>query len=79
MSEGEVTVLQVLAHRIGFNGASGDLPYGATTILYWATVDKPPLIRVEAPELCLHIEKRVGVLDRRFNLGSVADDAGICQ
>src|SRR5260370_8442694 len=77
--EGEATALQILAHRIGFSGASGDVPYGSTTILYRATVDEPPLIRIEAPELRLHVKKRLGVLYRRFNLGSVADDAGICQ
>src|SRR5271169_3685338 len=76
-NKGEAAAFQVLAHRVGLGGARGDVPYGSTTILYRATVDEAPLVRVEAPERALYLEKRPGVLDRRFNLGSVADDAGI--
>src|ERR1019366_791342 len=36
----------------------------------------PAVIRVEGPELRLYVEKRLGVLDRRFNLGSVATMPG---
>ena len=38
------------------------------TVLDRAAIDESPLIRVEATEFRLDFEKRLGVLDRRFNL-----------
>jgi hypothetical protein len=62
--EGEATALQILAHRIGFSGAGGDVTYGTATISLWATADEAPLICLEAAEFRLHIEERPCVLDR---------------
>jgi hypothetical protein len=77
--EGEATAPQIVAHGVGLGAASGDIPYGSPGVLDRATVDEAPLVRVEAAELGLDVEKRLGVLDRRFNLGPVAHDPRICQ
>src|ERR1700704_5301914 len=77
--EGEPPALQILAHRIGLGGARGDIPHGSPPILDRATIYEAPLIRVEAAEPRLYVEKRPGVLDRRFDLRPVADDPRICQ
>src|SRR5260370_638978 len=77
--EGETTALQIVAHGIGLSSASRDIPYGSPAVLDRAAVDEAPLVGVEASELLLQVEKRLGVLDRRFNLGPVAHDPRICQ
>jgi hypothetical protein len=77
--EGEAAALQILAHGVGWGAASGDLPHGSSAILDRATVNEAPLVCIEAAKLRLHVEKRYGVLDRRFNLRSIAHDSSICQ
>src|SRR5712671_6470946 len=72
--EAEATAFQIMAHRVRLGGASGDVPSASPAVLDRAALDEAPLVRVEAAELRLHLEKRLGVLDRRCNLRSVADD-----
>ena len=62
--EGEATALQIVADGVGLGAASGDIPYGSPAVLDRATVDEAPLVRVEAAELRLHVEERLGVPDR---------------
>src|SRR6266699_2415719 len=69
--EGKTAALEILAHGVRLDGVSGNLPYSSPTILKWATVDEAPLICVEASKLRLDFEKRLGVLDCRFDLRSV--------
>src|SRR5229473_2040640 len=59
--EGEATALQIVAHGVGLGAASGDIPNGSPAVLDRATVDEAPLVRVEAAELRLHVEERLGV------------------
>src|SRR5256886_10456334 len=77
--EAEATALQILAHGVGLGAARGDIAFGPPAVLDRATVDEAPLVRVEAAELRLHVEERLRVLDRRFNLRSVAHDPRICE
>src|SRR5882724_2279442 len=77
--EREAAALEILAHGVRLNGLSGNLPYGSPTVLERATIDEAPLVRVEASELRLDFEKRLGVLDRRFDLRAVAHDTRVSQ
>src|SRR6266699_3107373 len=58
---------------------SGNFAHGPPTVLERPTVDEAPLVRVEAAELRLDFEKRLGVLDRRFDLRSVAHDTRVSK
>src|SRR5258708_3080397 len=77
--EVETAALEILAHGVRLAGVSGNLPHGPPTVLERATVDEAPLVRVETAELRLDFEKRLGVLDRRFDLRSVAHDTRVSQ
>src|SRR5438132_9019333 len=75
--EGETTALQITAQGVGSSGASRDIPYGSPAVLDRAALDEAPLVSVEGSELFLKLEKRLGIPDRRFNLGPVANDPRI--
>src|SRR5438128_2881771 len=75
--EGETAALPIAAQGVGLSGASWDFPYGSPAVLDRAAVDEAPLVSVEGSELFLKAEKRLRVLDRRFNFGPVANDPRI--
>src|SRR5258707_57199 len=77
--EGETAALEILTHGVRLAGVSGNLPHGPPWVLDRTTVDEPPLVRVEAIELLQDFEKRLGVLDCRFDLCSVAHDPRVSQ
>src|SRR5258708_2064291 len=75
--EAESPALQIAAARLALARRGGDLTHGFPTILSRATVDELQAIRVEAPVLPLHRQKRSSVLDRGGDLQAVPDDPGI--
>src|SRR5258708_8666836 len=77
--EREAAAFEILAHCVRLGGVSGNLPHRSPSVLDRATVHEAPLVRVEAAELPLDFEKRLGVLDRRFDLRSVAHDTRVSK
>src|SRR5262249_23336090 len=77
--EAEGPALEVLAHGVRLGAVRRDLLRLAPAVLDRATVDEAPLVGVEAAELLLDVEKRLRVLDRRFDLRPVAHDARVRQ
>src|SRR5436309_3100735 len=77
--EPEATAFQVLAEGIGLVGLRRDVLDGSGAILSRPPVDEAPLIGGETPELVPHAQEGPGVLDRRFDLEPVANDARVAQ
>src|SRR5882724_5714690 len=72
----ESPALQILAHRIRLGGAGRNL---RRLDLLRFSPNELPDVGVETPELLLHLEKRIGILDRRRDLQTVADDAFVAK
>src|SRR5579871_6081381 len=69
--ETEATLLQVLAHGIGFGrtGRGAALPL----VLLGATAHERPDVLVEAAEFLLHFQERLCVTDSALDLEAVAN------
>src|SRR3990172_8894211 len=70
---------QVLAKCLRFRALGGDLLQALPVIDLRLTSNETPHIPVETAEFLLHLEKGLGVADGGSYLGSVANEAGICQ
>src|SRR5438132_4478119 len=75
----EATAFQVLAEGVGLLALRRDVLDRSGTILLRSPVDKTPLIGGETPELVPHAQEGPGVLDRRFDLEPVANDARVSE
>jgi hypothetical protein len=73
----KTALLEVPAHGVGLWGGGGDLFHALPTVLSRLASGKLPDVTIEASEFFLHAEKCLGVADRRFDLETVAYDAGI--
>ena len=77
--EAESALFQVLAERIGFGGAGGNLLRGPPAVHFRLSADKAPRVPIESSELLLNGEKRPRVAYGRLDLLPVANDPRIEQ
>ena len=75
--EAEAALEQGLAHDLGGGRLRGDFGHRRRAVDDGLAVDEAPEVGVEAAELALHLERRLGVADGRRHLGSIADDARV--
>src|SRR5204863_4969495 len=73
--EFEAALEEILAKGIGFGGLRRHLSRAVATIEHRSAADEAPDVRIEAAELPLHGEKRLGVADGGVDLQPVAHDA----
>ena len=62
--EAEASAFEIPAHGVRLGAARRDLPDGSPAVLERATFDEPPLVRIEAAELVLHLAHGVKQLAR---------------
>ena len=70
---------QVLAKRIRFATAGGDICGLPTMIDHRPAIDKTPDIRIKAAKFFLHFEEFGGIADRGIYFQAIADNARIGQ
>ena len=68
---------QIFAHRLRLGRLGGDSAAGGSMVLEWLAVDKAPDVGVKTSEFLFHGEERLGILNGRGDLQSVAHDTGI--
>src|SRR3954468_13363340 len=71
----EAALEEILAEGIGLGGLRRHVAGAAPAVDDWLAADEAPDVRIEADELALHGEKRLGVADGRVDLQPVAHDA----
>src|SRR5437762_223809 len=73
----ETTPAQVLAHCVGLFRSRGNFAKRTPGVLFGFVADELPDVSVEAAELLLDRQEGFGVLNRRGNLESIANNARI--
>src|SRR3954464_9035575 len=71
----EAALEEILAKGVGLGGLRRHLAGAAPAVDDRFAADEAPDVRIEAAELALHGEKRLGVADGRVDLQPVAHDA----
>ncbi len=77
--KGETVTLQLLAHRVGFPGAGGNLLQTLPGVLTRLSTDKLPEKCIETAMVGLDREKGACVLNGRLDLQPVSHDLRIRQ
>src|ERR1051325_10082306 len=75
--EAKAAATQVGAERVGLRRSRRHFLDGLSSIVNRLAADEAPHVRIEAAELALHREKRLGVGDSGLDLQAIADDAFI--
>src|SRR6188768_946152 len=77
--ESETALSQVLAQRVRFARACGNLPRGTPRVLERLPVHEAPYVRVEGAELVLNGEEGPGIGHRALHFQAIANDARVLE